>query len=460
MGIFNDKAASPTNSSMLVSDPASIAFMSDTEYLIAFCATAFSVTLSMFGSATIITVMLRARSLKELSNRLIFGISSMDLVVGVSMCCQPFFMRKDSGLLFAMGNVRSCEAAGFLLGYFVGLTTYNCALSIYFLLSIRYNKKEHQLKKLMEPHVHIIAIGMPTVFNVVALFTENFNPLLPVGLCDISGVYPAACAFNEQVECERGGTLAWAIVSYTQSSLPLILSIIGVVCTWLVYWTARQQMLANVRYVFSPSASMSYMDSLTPQQRKIMSIVSMQAVCYFLAFFIGFISVLVTVVLNEVYSAGIQDISELSGKPGLAAAFIVQYFVFPLNGFLNMIVWLRPRILRWKERYPEKSWFWVYRHVLSGKESLTCDSMVGVQCKEPITKPNNDERDASSSSKWWLVGSGSQGLAGPPVTLEGKYGDKEPEDKKDVTMGDQGKTQLEEKREKELVDELPSAHGS
>ncbi|KAL7555821.1 hypothetical protein ACA910_012401 [Epithemia clementina (nom. ined.)] len=99
----------------------------------------------------------------------------------------------------------------------------------------------------MESYVH--AVGKPTVLSVVGLFTDNFNPHLPVGVCHISGVYTAACAFNDDIECERRGTLGCDIVSNVHDALSLISSTFGANCTWLVYWTAQQQKLVNTRDV-------------------------------------------------------------------------------------------------------------------------------------------------------------------------------------------------------------------
>ena len=385
----------------LTSPPSSIAFLSNIEYMIAFGAGIFSATLSFLGSATIVVLMVRRKKLNELSNRLIFGISALDLVVCVDLFSQPFMMRKDSGLPFAAGNARTCAAVGFIFNYFVGCMVYSCFLSIYFLLCVRYNKKEKQLEKMLEPYVHVIAIGVPTCLGIGGMFAENFNPLLSMGICDVAGVYPPACGFRNDMECERGGTFASNVILYINSVLPILLSIVGGACTWLVYWTTRQQFQTNKRYVISPGASAS--EALSPQQRKLLRVVSIQAILYFLVFFIGFVLVLLASVLNEVLSKGIQDVSELSGNPILFVSIVLSYFLFPLNGFLNMIAWMRPRIVRWKDMYPERGWLWAYRQVLSGRPMPNVRHI----CEQPST-----EQFSTSPPRWWTNISDKQ-LKGP-----------------------------------------------
>ena len=298
-------------------------------------------------------------------------------------------VRADSGLLLARGNVRTCEAVGFLFGFHLGGYVYNCFLSIYYLMCIRYNKKEAQLTKIMEPYVHILSLGIPIGIGTAAFFTENFNTLLSMSACDVTAEYPAACGFRDDVECERGGTLGWSVVATARTVLSILFPLVGGVCTWLIYWTTRQKLRASTRFSYSIAPSLSIAESLTPQQRKILRTVTVQAILYFFSFFIGFAAVIITTIVNQIVTTDIDDVKELSGKPGLTLSVILVAVFFPLNGFLNMLVWMRPRIVQWRETHSDRSWFWAYRQVLAGTSA-------------PISRTTNDNHINDQRRGQWL----------------------------------------------------------
>ena len=85
-----------------------------------------------------------------------------------------------------------------------GTVFYSGTLALYFLLLIRFGKRETWIARYIEPIGHLIAIGYPITSGIVAIYIKGFNPLpmLP-GWCWISE-YPWGCSDNDELECTRG----------------------------------------------------------------------------------------------------------------------------------------------------------------------------------------------------------------------------------------------------------------
>ena len=110
----------------LESSPTRTAYLSDGVYLLGLVVAMISTCLSAFGSTTLITLMLRHRQTllyKSLSNRLVFGMRVLDLVVCLSLVLQSFLVRHDSEILTAVGTRQSCEAVGFLFLFYIGVSS-------------------------------------------------------------------------------------------------------------------------------------------------------------------------------------------------------------------------------------------------------------------------------------------------------------------------------------------------
>jgi hypothetical protein len=76
---------------------------------------------------------------------------------------------------------------------------------------------------------------------------------------------------------------------------------------------------------------------------------------------------LAAAIINDIYKYELEDSSEISKSPTAFAAVFLLSLLYPLQGFLNVIVYIRQ-----KDDNPEMScWFWAYRQVLSGKRAPT-----------------------------------------------------------------------------------------
>ena len=363
-------------------------------------------SLSILGSVTILYLLIRRRNFDSLYDRLILGISTADLVVSLTVLFNPLVLPEWTDLVFAQGTFQTCEWAGFFLYFFLSGTVYNGALSAYFLLTIRYFKTEKQVSRLLEPWVHLIAFFLPLIVGTLAMVDHGYNPHALYGLC-LLAAYPPDCLLNESVECERGenDTIASLFVVATHA----VFGIGGIICTWLVYWTVRQQThrshkryLRSVLEDVSTSVGSSLFQNATSQQptldaakQKRIRTVGMQAVLYTLAYLNGFVWVVFANVVEGIYTkdlAAMQSLLEDDNfQPLLYAAFFLLLLMFPIQGFFNAIIYLRPRLLRWKDSNADNSWLWAFRQVLSGSKvpisRRTCHLRIAAPINDVVPSP-------------------------------------------------------------------------
>lgn len=343
----------PTSSSSTRAGEVIYSSLSDTTYTgvvaVAWC----SIVLSLFGSMSIVWIILKNGKLGQLYHRLMLGMSVMDLIMTSATAAMPYVNRDDVGFLFARGNERTCEAAGFFLQAWLGSTIYNAWLSVYFLLMVCYGYKEQQIVARMEPYCHILAILLPLTFGVVGLATDSFNTVPLLGICDFSP-WPASCLNDEGVECERGEHAETFNLAHISTMVTFVL--IGISCTVRVYWVVRRQTLHSQGHATSSSFHLGdNQQHNDPARIRRIQAVRNQAICYTSAFLVSFLSALFA----------------LFEDPSLAWPLFLLYAFFPLQGVLNWGIYVRPRLLRWKDANPEKSWFWAYRQILGGKVAPT-----------------------------------------------------------------------------------------
>ncbi|GFH57039.1 hypothetical protein CTEN210_13515 [Chaetoceros tenuissimus] len=113
---------------------------------------------------------------------------------------------------YAVGNVITCDIQGFMqqVGSLASLL-YNLSLSVYYLAILKYNMREKDIAKKLEPFLHIIPNGFALGSGIFLAIEKQYAPLQNAHTCWL-GVYPQGCLGNLDVECERGSskTLTYA----------------------------------------------------------------------------------------------------------------------------------------------------------------------------------------------------------------------------------------------------------
>lgn len=314
-------------------------YMPRNRYMLFFGLQVSSASLSMIGSITIIYLILKQRKSRcEVYHRLLLALSIADIVFDISIILQFVAVRADTEHPLAMGNIQTCSTVGFFTTFgFSTVNLYFVVLSIYFLLTLRYRKHERQVKALIEPYGHLFAIGLPFTICTAALLLEAFNPVRIFPTCFMRP-YPTNCLWDDDVPCQRGGGASKLFA--VMLALVFITMLTGIACTWMVYWTVRQQQKRNVRHSFGGEIQSS--------QRQRVRQVARQAFWYTLVFVNGILASIFSSSTESVFAGGINTRGEdghgdnLVNSTVIAVLSTIYMFACPLQGVLNLIIYLWP----------------------------------------------------------------------------------------------------------------------
>ena len=126
-------------------------------------------TLSVFGSCSIMYLVLKTKKLGELYHRLVFGLSTLDALLSMYiLIINTVEVLLVAGTIPGIDMSAGCNSAAFMRQLFLGVAIYNAELSFYFLMAVR-NCPETTLKRRMEPTVHILPFAVPLAFGCVHL---------------------------------------------------------------------------------------------------------------------------------------------------------------------------------------------------------------------------------------------------------------------------------------------------
>ena len=162
-------------------------------------------SLSVFGSTVIICNVLRSsEKLSTTYHRILFGMSSMDILCssGILLSTVPFPRDTPSLWGHLYGNTTTCTIQGVI--FFSGniaSNMYNCSLALFYMLTIVYGVRDEVMKKRIEPCFHVVPLIYLVSANTFLLIKKSFNPLAT--LCMITP-YPRGCQLNPNVPCTRG----------------------------------------------------------------------------------------------------------------------------------------------------------------------------------------------------------------------------------------------------------------
>lgn len=97
----------------------------------------------------------------------------------------------------------------------------------------------------------------------------------------------------------------------------------------------------------------------------------------------------------------------LRDDTGYLCFMILLWMLFPLQGLYNWIIYLRPRLVRWKDAHPELSWCGAYQQVLSGKPVPTSNRtahLTKMYDQDDQQGSNNDDSGEGASGRGAVVG--------------------------------------------------------
>jgi len=199
--------------------------------------------LSMLGSLGIIChILCRKKVLATTYHRIMFGLSIMNFFVALAAGLSTIPAPRDTPGVLAFGNTLTCDIQGFISMFISGAFLYNFFLSVHYCLMICFNIHEDTISKRIEPIMHLLALGWPTVTAIVGQFLKLYN--FAERQCWLAP-YPAGCAENDEVECTRGINaydFRWIFQGYIYTFF--ILGGIPVLFAYIVFkvWRDERQM--------------------------------------------------------------------------------------------------------------------------------------------------------------------------------------------------------------------------
>lgn len=115
-----------------------------------------SASLSFLGSSSIVYKILRdgQQRLSKPYHRTILALSVADAIASVTFGLYPFLMPVDARI-WSFGNDTTCAALGFFTQISFAAIGYNCILSFYYVLAIKYNVKRKDFSARYEKPLHV-----------------------------------------------------------------------------------------------------------------------------------------------------------------------------------------------------------------------------------------------------------------------------------------------------------------
>jgi hypothetical protein len=285
--------------------------------------------ISFAGSIILASIIWRDRQskLKFVYHRILFAVSILDCVT--SLVFAFGFLAVPSGFFWgAIGNTTTCEVSGFLTIFLGAQFLYNFGLAFYFLMIIYFKKSQKFIAKHFEPFIHIFSLCFPLGIALIALKSTSLNPLLYVGGWCYLYPYPPTCIApdNVNVKCIRG--MNSQVVRQCMIAIAVVAPFVGIViCMIMIVHRIRSIAAASL-----PFSMRSQMDQKVRQT-------TIQALLYIGAMLVPCILIIVTQTM-------------WSYDPTLRFIFgLLVKLIVPLQGFFNLIIYIRPRILALRQRH-------------------------------------------------------------------------------------------------------------
>uniref|UniRef100_A0A7S3P6Q5 G-protein coupled receptors family 1 profile domain-containing protein n=1 Tax=Amphora coffeiformis TaxID=265554 RepID=A0A7S3P6Q5_9STRA len=315
-------------------------------------APAVSGTLSVIGSTIISVMILNQGKWKNVRFRLLLCLCLADIMNSLVYVTFPFPIPDGTpGAWGAMGNQQTCTFQGFMIHVSLIGAFYNAAISHYFLCSIRDGLSHEEYAKKYETIWHVLAIGFSVGTALVALWMDLYA-YTSLG-CWI-GPRPFGCAHSDNLECERGenayvygwafmGIPAVILMVYTIFCMAQIYKALKEICESRGGTTSEVIAQANrsndtLLQEMTPSHQEPTSDHETSMAKKE---IARQAYWYFGSYVVTHQFAFLVYIIDQV---------------GIAQPFwtiFLHLASWPLQGFLNVFVFLSTRTRALQSRYPD-----------------------------------------------------------------------------------------------------------
>ena len=377
----------------------------------------FSAAASVLGSTAVITSVLHEYHRNRINPylRIMLALSSSDVLSSIIVALDGFVVPAESSdRIWVIGNKTTCiVTATFWQLAVCGVIFYSGYLSFYFLLTIRYGMTAKTFSRRIEPWMHGVAIAWSVGTAIFGATIGLFGEQTFIPGC---WIHRQPKGFNKHIRCSSG-VLSWIILG-----APWFICFVSVCVNNLIIFKyvrstinrARRHSTtyganfsredscsvdfeldnsAGVSSTQLPSSRVSdkqYLPSsrvLDKQSRRIQEVAT-QGGFYVLAFTV---STVTYVIARCLQMAGLDASNERQWFP-----FIVLHQLFvPLQGSMNMIVYLRPKYALCRSRFSDQTRFWAFRRAIFGESVVPATN----QCSEQ-SMPQEDPKPLENCPPW------------------------------------------------------------
>lgn len=289
----------------------------------------FTGILSILGSSAIIFIIFsdRKRKLSRPKNRLMLLMSFFDVSQSASMALSSLPYAREKGIYGARGNEATCSVQKFFFLLGMAVPLYNASLNLLYLLMIRYDMNPKEFSAKIEPFLHLVSIFLP--FSAAIRSVVNSNSTNRCLSADASPVTP-----------ETGSAIMFtALISFC-------------------FFFTLLSMISISRSVISLENNMRgyiYNSSMLQRRETVL-----QALLYSSAFFLTFIFPFASIIYGLVRKMKEYNI----------VLVILTMVFYPLQGFWNFVLYIRPGVKHVRKVNPEKSLFGAIREVIFHAKSV------------------------------------------------------------------------------------------
>jgi len=285
-------------------------------------------TLSFIGSSAIIYMILsdRAYKLSKPSHRLMLPLCAFDLLQSAALATSTSAFPRFTHVPGSIGNMTTCKIQYFFAALGLACPMYNASLCLLYLLTIRYRLHQRHFATKIEPLLHTASTLIPlTIATVPVAMDQIAQGLTPV--CVISHDSP----------------MRWPLMA------------VPTICFCFCVYS-----MGSISYCVSTQSNKMRKHSYGAKQMKRRELEKKatikQAIFYTLAFFITFIFLAIT----QFYHSYPLE--------------VMKNMFYPLQGFWNFLLYIRPNIIKKRESEPDKClceiiWIVIFRSNQNAKRN-------------------------------------------------------------------------------------------
>ena len=348
-----------------------------------------SALLSLIGSCTIVFKILRSLYQTQTTtpyDRIILGLSSCDIVASAVYAVSPFLLPSEtSQRVWAMGNDNTCKALGFLTQLSaLWAIWYNCILSFYYLLTVRFQVKRHEFFRKYEIWFHLSGAIFFPLTSLIALAGNWYGEQALIMGCWVRDV-PYDC--NEDGICAGDAT---ELVGYIYGGLPMFLTMVSVIVNNIVIYLYVRKSLLSSRPSAATNSTVSSSDNIPNNtdndndndgnndedmensealsatsserqksiQERLTNEAAVQGFLYVSTFLLTALPVFVLVLLDGSMEYDVED------KGRIYPLLVLNALLVPLQGFFNVCIYVRPSYSRFRAVHPDKPLRFVLKRAL------------------------------------------------------------------------------------------------